>query len=331
MNWRVIILTLLTAGCATGAYYILSEKPVTDLSATTQFLYGLSEDAASISQVTIEVSEGERFSARLINGQWQATHLADKQTFPVEQARLQELVEQVTQSRVVEGKTSNPDYYKKLGVAPLNDADSNSNLVTLTAATSRYAFHVGKASAHGSGQFVREKGAARVLLINNVITLPRTSTEWLQQQIMPFSVNELTRVTVATPEDADRVFVREQDDRWLWQAQEETQTLRYPTVINDALTSMLALDYETVTEYERDKWQRLDEIASIRFELGNGQQTVAHLSAASEVGNHRLWIESKNSDNWLNNWVFTIAPYQAEALLLEPGNLVITNQASPES
>lgn len=324
MNWRVIILAILAASCAAGAYYMLAEKPAADLSATTQFVYGLSEDASGISQVTIEVPEGVRFSARLIDNEWQATHLAENQTFPVDHAQLQKLVEQVTQARVVERKTSNPEYYTRLGVASLDSIDANANRVTFTAATSRYAFHVGKPSAYGSGQFVREKDAAQVLLINNVITLPRAPTDWLVQQVLPFSIDELTRVTVTMGQQADRVFVRDQNQQWQWQAQDESQALRYPTVVEDALTSMLALSYESVTTYQNAQWESLDEIASIRLEFVSGQQRVVHLSAADEIGNHQLWVESINTDAWLNNWVFTVAPYQAEALMLEPDNLVVT-------
>lgn len=330
MNWRVIILAILAASCAGAAYYILSEKPATELSATTRFISGLRDNAAAISEVIIEDPQGIRFSARRMNGQWQATHLADNQTFPVDHAQLQKLVEQVTQARVVERKTANPEYYARLGVASLDAADANANLVTFMAATSRYTFHVGKPSVHGSGQFVREEGAAQVLLINNVITLPRTPTAWLQKHILPRSVDALERVTIMKSQQPDMRLVRGPDEQWRWYTLEEPQTLRYPTVVNDAVTSMLTLNYESVSAFQRAHWEGLDQVATIRFEFNDGQHRVVHLSAADEVGNHQLWVESSDTDRWLNNWVFTVASYQADALMLDPKSLVMMPQTSPE-
>ncbi len=324
---RMIILAILAAGCVGTAYFLLIDNPQGQPSSSQLLLRGLSKDAAGISQIEITDADGEVFSARLIDGTWQATHLAENQTFPVQQSALKSLVEQLSQARVIEKKTANSDYYERLGVADPNDSGGGSRQVTLIGVLSRYTLYVGKPSDYGSGQFVREKDEAHALLINTVINLPRTPTDWLQQSVMPVSPDNVSRVVITRRGQADMTFARDATGTWEWLEQDAQASLRYPTVLNDAIAAMLDLSYESLTPYQPQNWPEENGHATLQLTQTDGQQLTLHLRPTASGANYQLWIEDGPLSGDLSDWTFILAPYQANALLLQPDNVLMEPQA----
>ncbi|GGW86320.1 DUF4340 domain-containing protein [Alteromonas halophila] len=330
MNWRIFILALLTVASASAAYYLLSSRPQLDQPQSAPVLRGLTEDAATISEVRVSDAQGIRFSARLVKDQWQATHLDSDATFPVNQTRLRDLVEKLTQARIAERKTSNQAYYDRLGVGDIDNAESASVRVTLMTATTRYSLIVGKASEHGQGQFVRERGAPQVLLTDTVIPLPRTTTDWLRQDIVPFTADEITQISIDNGEENVMLLNRADDQQWIWAQRPEERELRYPSVLTDTVLNMVAINFESVMVFRPDHFKNKSDLTTITFMLSDGRQIEAWLSGADDNGNHQLRLLADNA-SWLSNWVFTLAPYQAEALTPHADTLLKSVPAEPEA
>jgi len=140
----------------------------------------------------------------------------EKDNYEADFERVQRLLRDLATGQRADERTSNPDWYARLGVQAIGEPDSvgvrldfpGSELPSLI---------IGQLDSTERGRFVRLADQARTWLSDRDIEVPTDSIEWLERAIMDIPATELAQVTVLHP-DGDTVQLRpagEETDDWV--------------------------------------------------------------------------------------------------------------------
>jgi len=105
--------------------------------------------------------------------------------------QLRELLAALAKARIVEPKTSNPEYFSRLGVSDVANADSKAVQLQLKGKQLDLRVLVGNAAEGREGQYVRLPGGDRAFLIDQKLDIPAEAKDWLQRDIVNISDAEV--------------------------------------------------------------------------------------------------------------------------------------------
>lgn len=326
MSVRVLVLTALVALSGSAAYWLGTERDKESEQVQSQaWMKGFSAQASAINSVTISDSQSVIFRATQQNGEWMAHHLDTMQSFPVNRQALGELVSALRKATVLEPKTSDPDNYARLGLESLDVPDAQSVLLELSNGKQKWALIVGNPASSGLGQYVREQGKAVSFLIDTTLSLPRSPTDWLDNEVLPFSAQDVEKVVVAFNRQPEMTLIRSDGDvaePWIWEEQPRDSRLTFPGVIAQTVSQMTPLQYESVAPYVQHQWEQQVLIGDIVFTLSDGSEVFAYMSKADEERLHKIWFSTPDSPHWVSDWVFTLNEYQASVFQVSSDQLL---------
>ncbi|WP_218311908.1 DUF4340 domain-containing protein [Alteromonas antoniana] len=326
MSIRVLVLTTLVALSGSVAYWLGSERDEESGQIQSQaWMKGFSEQASAINSVTISNPQGVIFKASQQNGEWMANHLDTMQSFPVDRQALGELVGALRNAQVLEPKTANPDNYTRLGLEALDVPDAQSVLLELATGKQKWSLIVGDSASSGLGQYVREQGRAVSYLIDTTLSLPRSSIDWLENEVLPFSDQDIEKVVVAFNRQPEMTLTRSEGDvaePWIWEQQPRDSSLAFPGVIAQTIGQMTPLQFTDVAPYVQHQWEQQVLIGDIVFTLGDGSEIFAYMTEADDEGLHKIWFSTPDSPHWVSDWVFTLNEYQASVFQITSEQLL---------
>jgi hypothetical protein len=190
--------------------------------------------------------------------------------YPADPERVRELVDGLMKAVVAEAKTSNPEYYQRLGVAdPADDADSSTLIVLKSDADAPIAGVIIGKSAQGDvsdpadfnrptrrGVYARRSGEAQALLLDDSIPIPDGARGWMKADVLNIDQSRMTGATlVHSPTDpADSTppetltIERQGADAAAWAFKEmpEGRELRSPGVLQPIATVLSYVTLEDV-------------------------------------------------------------------------------------
>lgn len=112
--------------------------------------------------------------------------VANRDQYPLQRERLAALLLALREARVLEAKTSNPEYHARLGLA--SDAALR---VSVAADQSQYGVLFG--NPVGSDQLVRMDGEDQVWLINRALNMSVNAQDWLDLQVSQIPLEQVAR------------------------------------------------------------------------------------------------------------------------------------------
>jgi len=154
-----------------------------------QLLPGLGEQVNSVDQLQV-IAAGEKTLATL-KRQDQSWVVEEFHNYPADWNQLRTLLAALANAKVVEPKTSNPNYFDRLGVDDVTNADSTATLLRLSGPQGQHAVLVGNTAEGRDGQYVRLADGDRALLIDQQLELPADAKGWLQRDIVNISDAEV--------------------------------------------------------------------------------------------------------------------------------------------
>jgi len=210
----LIVVTVLVAGAAVFSLRSNEEQQAASTLATGGVLF---EDlAARVNEVSlVEVSSAEgTFALEKTDAGW---GMRSKGGYPVDFDKVKTLVVGLAQLRVLEEKTSNPEYYGKLGVEDVAPGAASKRVTASDAAGVVLAdVLVGNARASrgggaGAGSlYVREQGAAQSLEVAGSVQVDAVPSGWLDKQIVKLDRQRVRQVEIRHP-DGEVLVVEKQD------------------------------------------------------------------------------------------------------------------------
>lgn len=193
------ILAALTVIVVIGAYLSFSgrESTLAPKEETTGELFpGLREKLESVDRVVLERAEGN-VTLEKNNGQW---IVANNAGYWADEERLRKLFTGLSSIETLEPKTSNPDWYEKLGVQDPDEPESRSVRVTLFDGESELAsLVVGNVkSGYQSTQerYIRPKGDERAWLVRSPLAADGDKKAWTSRTILDVVSTRIRSVSI---------------------------------------------------------------------------------------------------------------------------------------
>lgn len=150
-----------------------------------------------IEAITI-TGAGEQTVATLIRAR-QRWRVAEEHEYEADFERVLNLLKNLAEARVVEAKTTRPEWYARLGVEDVSDNQAGGLRVTFPG-TELPAVIIGNEAAGPGGRYVRLAGDEQSWLIDQALDLPDTALDWLQRSVMDIPRADIESVLIRHPD-----------------------------------------------------------------------------------------------------------------------------------
>ena len=165
---------------------------------------GLDSTVNDVTRVRI-IGSGNSTVATLVRGE-DAWTVEEAQSYPADWARLRKLLFGLAQAQVIELKTSNPDYYDRLGLKDVSDPSSTAVLVEIGEGDPPTRVLLGSIAQGREGQYVRIPDDGQALLIDRSVEASNQAADWLLREVIDLAEAEVVDVTITQP-DGETVHV----------------------------------------------------------------------------------------------------------------------------
>ncbi len=200
MNRRTlaILVGVLAALAVLAGIALRSDRPGSSDGGLLQ--PGLKDQLNDIQRIVV-TGKGNTTIATLERGA-SAWTVAERDHYPADVGRIRKNLLALAGARIVEQKTSNPDFYDRLGVQDIAAATAGGTQLTLTGGKEPVSVIVGRAQA-GAGTadltYVRRAGEATSWLVTGQFDLGKTSGEWLDRSVTDLPAARIESVTITHP------------------------------------------------------------------------------------------------------------------------------------
>lgn len=242
-------LALLTvAAVAVAIYLAQTHRPITEVE-RLPLHPGLAARANDIARIEVRDARTHTELARAGDG-WV---VANRGNHSALSEPVKALVVAASALRVLEGKTNDPALYPRLGVEPLEAADSRARRVRMTAADGEVLadFLVGKVreAREGGlttlrGLYVRREGEAQALLVEGELNAPTAPADWMQRMLMDIPGEQVQRMHLGDTLTARRE--RPGDADFDLAPIPEGRRLRSQAMVNSLATALTELRFDDV-------------------------------------------------------------------------------------
>ena len=261
MNTRTVLSLLLGVAVLVGMLLFLG-RDSSESSQTGELLFAeLRTDINALEKITIS-APGNTVIASLtaVEGRWE---LAERPGQPADTGKLRQLLLALADARLVEAKTSNPEYYSRLGVEDIAAADAGGTLVEIETGDNNYAVIVGD-EVQGEYRYVRRPGEAGSWLIDTNPEAPARTADWLDRTLIDIDTASIHSVTIrhadgetinlvkANPGTTDFTVLDIPSDRELLYASVANASAGAldSLTLDDAAKTQSSSDAETITTFK---------------------------------------------------------------------------------
>jgi hypothetical protein len=173
-------------------------------------------------------------------------------------SRLKSLLANLSQAEITELKTSNAQYYERLGVEDTREENAAGVLIEFSDESGLPAVIIGNRASGREGQYVRLRDAAQSVLIDRQLNLPAGQMDWLESEIIDISSDEVVEVEINHP-DGDHIRVSKasaDDEDFLLESIPEGFELKSAWTVNSLGNALTALTLDSVAGDEGFDWTR---------------------------------------------------------------------------
>jgi hypothetical protein len=210
---------------------------------------------------------------RRIEGQWLVEEAAN---YRADWQKLHQLLSALAGAEIAEFKTSNPDYYSRLGVEDTNMPEAEGVLVVFHESTGQPPVIVGNAAQSRNGQYARLADSQQSVLLDRELDIPRTAEDWLDREIVDISDAEVVEINISHPDgDAIKALkVSADDENFELQGVPEGSEPKSNWTVNSLAGAFSSLELDAVAPESDIDWGE-----SFRF----GLLTVDGLNIEAEL------------------------------------------------
>jgi len=201
---------------------------------------------ADVNRVSVVAAGGE--PAATLERRDDRWAVAEKDGYPADVVKLREALVGLAEARIVEQKTSNPEYYERLGVEPVESEDAGGVAVTAHAGDAGFPAVIVGDAAGGGYQYVRRADEATSYLVDRELDVPRSAAEWVDPSIVDIRGTRVARITIEHP-DGETVSIFKDDEEqtnFTVENLPEGRELQYAGVANVIGNSLRELRLEDV-------------------------------------------------------------------------------------
>ncbi len=273
------------------------------------------------------VSQGPTTVAKLLRSgdEWV---VAEAASYPANWESLRSLLKDLAQAEIIENKTSKAEFYSRLGVEDLAEADATGVMVVLSGTDEVAAVIIGKSAQGRQGQYVRLRGVEQSALIGTQLRVASDIQSWLQRSIVDISASEVVefKIAHADGETVNATKVSADDADFQLQGIPDGREIQSAWSVNQVGGALSALQLEGVKKADDADWSD-----SLRFSLLSADGLLIEAELVEDADDH--WIrlvasapsgddsaEEPTSDrvNSINarvsGWAYRIASYKYDSM-----------------
>jgi hypothetical protein len=250
MNARALLVLCAIAAVLT-VLAIVAERSGSDGGAGggeigAMLLPDLAAEINAVDRVTVSGAGGETIATlvRTADG-WT---IAEQDGYAADVVRIRDVLLALAEARIVEEKTSNPDFYDRLGVGPVEAADARSRRISITAGSRSFPSVILGDPSGAEQRFARREDEAPSYLIDRNPDLPEGAAQWAVAEIIDIESARVQRVEI-THADGERLVIskagREQTSYDVEDVPEGRE-LQYATIANVTGGALRDLGLEAV-------------------------------------------------------------------------------------
>jgi hypothetical protein len=158
-----------------------------------ELMPGLAAGVNELAFVRLTAGGGEVIaSLERSEGKWR---VQEASSYPADWDRLKSLLSDLSQAEVIEEKTSNPEYYSRLGVEDVAMEGAGGIMISFADETGLVAVIAGNQASGRDGQYLRPQNSEKSLLIDRELDLPGERKQWLDRDIIDIADSEVVEVT----------------------------------------------------------------------------------------------------------------------------------------
>jgi len=215
----------------------------------------------SVSSVTVKDSQAGIVTLALQDELWRVTEKLD---YPADQSKVKSLLIDLSEAQPVETKTSNPEFYSRLGLRDIDDSDSQAHQIQFEGAASTVGVLVGKTTPRfGGSSYARNSEKAQSWLVTPSIKVSTELDEWLDKNVLDVAADDIQSVLL-THADGDTVEISKDAmfDSAFSLALPEGRVANTTaiTTLARGLTGLAFEDVDKSTRFARNDYQQLSAI-----------------------------------------------------------------------
>lgn len=256
---------LTTAGAAVSIFMQPSPGPVAFVDEPAFPALRANPDA--VAKVTIQTKDGNVTLTRASPETWIAP---DHYEYPASSERINRLVRQLNDMRLIEAKTSNEERFSRLEVEDLSD-DSNTRLIRLEDGEGGVIMEVlvGKrvfrlTGTQPSGTYIRLLGEEQSWLASGGFELDPQVQTWLEQLIVEVPGEQVARVEITPAEGDSYVVSREaKGGDFVLEGLAENEVLNRESDLRQLQSALTSLRFADVTPRSEVTWPEDSYVAKV--------------------------------------------------------------------
>jgi hypothetical protein len=249
-----------------------------------RLLPGLAALVNDIEYVRLTGAGGETIATlNRRGGKWLVAESSD---YRADWSVLRQLLSDLAAAEVIEGKTSNPELYARLGVEDVDGPDAGGLLIGFAEETGLPSLIVGNKAQGRGGQYVRLSGSDQSALIDRALTVPGEMQQWLDREIIDVQEGEIVEISVTHPDGEQILLQKASADDVDFQLQEipEGREIKSNYTVNSIGGGMASLRLDAVVPESTIDWS---DAVGISVLTADGLQISAKLV-------------SKEDQNWIS-------------------------------
>ncbi len=197
MRVKLLIVVVVLALAAVAAVLWVNRSPE-PLILTGQAL--APELQQNINQVTgLRLSKAGNQTVVDLKRTEQGWVIGNKGNYPANTGKIRETLLLLANARLVEEKTTLPEYYDRLGVQDIEAANATGAQVVIDMPSGPVDWIIGKTAGSGGGTYVRRPGSSQSFLINSTLTFPGDVKDWLERVVLDIPASRIQAVTIHQP------------------------------------------------------------------------------------------------------------------------------------
>ena len=253
--------------------------------------------------ITIEKAGGKLVIEKRLE-QWL---LPQAQNYLVNQDKLSQFIQQLSNTKIVESKTKNPKNYERLGLQDITDNNSTGTLVTLNTGKTAITFVLGNKSSSSTGQYVRLINEPQSYLIDQRFDLSNSYQTWLDETILSVSLNQVEKlVWQQSQNNRFEIAKSDNNDDFSLVGAELSQTLQYDSILTGLVRNTLGLSLQDVALKTAVLPKTLNK--ELQIELVTKDKTsVLLMFYKNKLGEH--WLSAGDS-----KWFYKISEFNFKQL-----------------
>ena len=269
MNKQLLPLFLVALFTGGAAFFLITSEQ-NETSEKGKLFPDLRETADKVMAIKLSNASGELFNAERSRDQWTVDIAGVK--YPAEESRLSELVNQLADADLYEAKTNRSENYSRLGLMEISQADSQAIKVELAGGDKHYRVLVGNAASSGVGSYARLPTASQTWLLDQNISLPTETVDWLKQPIFDFTSEQVISIE-KKGEQGWALFASDAaTNPFVLQSMPEGRKLKYSSIVEALVNNLTELRFDDILPFENERWDSDVQPVELIVELNN--QTV---------------------------------------------------------